>query len=144
MTTVPLYDAIRRYAARLLKNLDAGEDIAQEVFLRLEQQRETVTQPQAWAYRTARNLVIDQFRRAKNRARPTESLPDDLPADATRFDPVILAEHERGQIPRGVHRTGEEGARVVGGVVFTTSHLYAAIECTLAISRWRLCCFAES
>jgi len=93
MTISPLYDAIRRYAARLLKNLDAGEDIAQEVFLRLEQQQDTVTQPQAWAYRTARNLVIDQFRRS----RPTESLPDDLPADATRFDPGILAEKQEIQ-----------------------------------------------
>jgi RNA polymerase sigma-70 factor (ECF subfamily) len=86
----PLYDAIRRYAARLLSNLEAGKDIAQEVFLRFEQQRETVKNPQSWAYKTARNLVIDQYRKSGR----TEPLPDDLPADATRFDPTVLAERK--------------------------------------------------
>ena len=82
-----LYDAICRYAARLLSDLEAGKDIAQEVFLRFEQQKETITNPQAWAYKTARNLVIDQYRKVK-----TAPLPDDLLAEATKFDPVILAE----------------------------------------------------
>jgi len=89
----PLYDAIRRYAARLLSDPEAGKDIAQEVFLRLEQQRDSITNPQAWTYKTARNLVIDHYRRvAKNTPGRTEPLTDDLPADATRFDPVILTE----------------------------------------------------
>jgi len=88
-----LHGAIRRYAARLLSDPEAGKDIAQEVFLRLEQQRAVqdgggITNPQAWAYKTARNLVIDHYRRSGR----TEPLSDDLPADATRFDPVILTE----------------------------------------------------
>ena len=82
-----LYDAICRYAARLLSNFEAGQDIAQEVFLRFEQQKETIIHPQSWAYRTARNLVIDQYRKYK-----AEALPDDLLADATKFNPVLLAE----------------------------------------------------
>jgi len=91
----PLYDAIRRYAARLLSDNEAGKDIAQEVFLRLEQQRATknghsVKYPKTWAYKTARNLVIDQYRRSDK----VESLTDDLPAEATRFNPVILAERK--------------------------------------------------
>jgi len=88
MTLDPLYDAIRRYAARLLSDLEAGKDIAQEVFLRLEQQRDTIKHPQTWVYKTARNLVIDHYRKSGK----TEPLTEDLPADATRFDPVILAE----------------------------------------------------
>ena len=89
----PLYGAIRTYAARLLSDLEAGKDIAQEVFLRLEQQKESVKYPQAWAYKTARNLVIDHYRRvASGTPGKTEPLPEDLPADATRFDPVILTE----------------------------------------------------
>ena len=89
----PLYSAIRRYAARLLSDLEAGEEIAQEVFLRLEQKRDSIEHPQAWAYKTARNLVIDQFRRAGwGGPGRTEPLTEDLPADATRFDPVILTE----------------------------------------------------
>jgi RNA polymerase sigma-70 factor (ECF subfamily) len=90
MASDPLYEAIRRYAARLLNDLEAGNDIAQEVFLRLEQQSAEVAHPQAWAYRTARNLVIDHYRKSGR----TTSLPDDLPADATKFNPVILTENK--------------------------------------------------
>jgi RNA polymerase sigma-70 factor (ECF subfamily) len=86
----PLYEAIRRYAARLLTSTEAGEDIAQEVFLRLEQQREHVNNPQVWAYRTARNLVIDRYRQSGK----TSELPQDLPADATRFNPALIAEQK--------------------------------------------------
>jgi len=94
MTSASFYEDIRRYAARLLSDIEAGKDIAQEVSLRYEQQRalpngEGIEQPKAWAYRTARNLVIDQYRRA---GKAPTSLPDDLPADATRFDPVFLTE----------------------------------------------------
>jgi RNA polymerase sigma-70 factor (ECF subfamily) len=90
MTSDPLYDAIRRYAARLLSDLDAGNDIAQEVFLRLEEQGDKVAHPAAWAYKTARNLVIDHYRRSGR----TTTLPNDLPADATKFNPVILNENK--------------------------------------------------
>jgi RNA polymerase sigma-70 factor (ECF subfamily) len=93
MTSDPLYDAIRRYAARLLSDLDAGNDIAQEVFLRLEQQKDSIAHPQVWAYRTARNLVIDHYRRSGR----TTTLPDDLPADATKFNPVLLTENKEIQ-----------------------------------------------
>ena len=85
-----LYDAIRRYAARLLSDPEAAEDVAQEVFLRLQQNRENVGQPRAWAYRTARNLVIDHFRK-KRQTNLGESLQE-LPAEATRFNPALLAE----------------------------------------------------
>ena len=94
MTTDSLYDAIRRYATRLLSDVEAGKDIAQEVFLRYEQQRETITNPQAWAYKTARNLVIDQYRKSVSHA---TRLKDDLPAEATKFNPVILAERKEIQ-----------------------------------------------
>ena len=91
MTSASFYDAICRYAARLLSDPEAGKDIAQEVSLRFEQQRESIKQPQAWAYKTARNLVIDRYRQSHKATAP---LPDDLPADATRFDPAILAERK--------------------------------------------------
>ena len=97
MTSASFYEEIRRYAARLLSDIEAGKEIAQEVSLRYEQQRalpngEGIAQPKAWAYRTARNLVIDQYRRQARKA--AVPLPDDLPADATRFNPVILAERK--------------------------------------------------
>lgn len=83
-----LYEAIRRYATRLLGSFDAAQDIVQEVFLRMEQHGSEIEQERAWAYRTARNLVIDHFR---NKHCPGE-LPDGLPAEATRFSPALLAE----------------------------------------------------
>ncbi|MDR0705286.1 MAG: hypothetical protein LBF88_09900, partial [Planctomycetaceae bacterium] len=70
-----LYECIRRYAARLLSDSDAANDVVQEVFLCFKQHRRSITQPRAWAYRTARNLVIDRFRQTK-----TTVLPDTMPA----------------------------------------------------------------
>ncbi|GHT10119.1 RNA polymerase sigma24 factor [Planctomycetales bacterium] len=84
-----LYDDVRRYAARLLSDFDAAKDVTQEVFLRLEQQNSaSIANPRAWAYRTARNLVIDRFRQSGR----TTDLPDDLPANVTLFNPAALAE----------------------------------------------------
>jgi RNA polymerase sigma-70 factor (ECF subfamily) len=82
-----LYECIRRYAVRLLSDSDAANDVAQEVFLRFKQHRNSIGQPRAWAYRTARNLVIDRFRQTK-----TTVLPDSMPADAARFNPAIITE----------------------------------------------------
>ncbi len=90
----PLYEAIRRYALRLLSDYEAAMDVAQEVFLRLEQNSNTVEQPRAWAYRTARNLVIDHYR-TKGKTLATGDSGDQLsevPAEATRFNPALLAE----------------------------------------------------
>ncbi len=90
-----LYEAIRRYATRLLGNFDAAQDIVQEVFLRMEQHGSEIEQERAWAYRTARNLVIDHFRRktSPKRQRGGEAAGIfDLPAEATRFSPALLAE----------------------------------------------------
>ena len=86
-----LYEAIRRYAARLLSDPESAQDVAQEVFLRLEQNREEILQPRAWVYRTARNLVVDLFRK-KGKMDHSDEAVDNLPAEATRFSPALLAE----------------------------------------------------
>lgn len=87
----PSWEAIRRYAARLLGDWDQADDVAQEVFLRLEQHRDTIQMPRAWAYRTARNLVLDQFRKRTITGGADDGL-DGIPAEATRFNPALLAE----------------------------------------------------
>ncbi len=95
-----LYEAIHRYATRLLGDAEAAKDVTQETFLRFEQHRGEISQPRAWLYRTARNLVIDHFRNKSRKggggiysgAVLTEVLPNDLPAEATRFSPALLAE----------------------------------------------------
>jgi len=84
-----LYNSIMIYAARLLSDSESAKDITQEVFLRLEQNKNTVQNVKSFAYKTARNLIIDRFRKTK-----MEPLPEDLPADKTLFNPAILAEKE--------------------------------------------------
>jgi len=92
MTSDPLYLAVIRYALRLSGDKELAQDIAQEVFLR-RQTQQTVQNERAWAYRTARNLVIDHFRKHR-RAGPVEPLPDSLPDESTRFRPVQQAEQK--------------------------------------------------
>jgi RNA polymerase sigma-70 factor (ECF subfamily) len=84
-----LYESIRRYAVRLLSDSDAANDVAQEVFLRFKQHQHSIEQPRAWAYRTARNLVIDRFRQRQTK---TTVLSDTMPAEAAMFNPVLLTE----------------------------------------------------
>jgi len=97
MTSDPLYQAVLRYAWRLLGDRGLAQDVAQEVFLRRHLQ-ESVQNERAWAYRTARNLVIDHFRKygsRKNRRQGSlEELPDSLPDESTRFRPVDQAEQK--------------------------------------------------
>ncbi|MDR1486295.1 MAG: sigma-70 family RNA polymerase sigma factor [Planctomycetaceae bacterium] len=82
-----LYEAIRRYVLRFLPDSDSANDVTQEVFLRLKENQNKIEQPRAWAYRTARNLVIDRFRQIK-----MSELPDNILAEATKFNPVLLTE----------------------------------------------------
>jgi len=90
MTSDPLYQSVLRYALRLLGDGELAQDVAQEVFLRRQSQK-AVQHERAWAYRTARNLVIDHYRK-RDRLGPMEELPDSLPDESTRFRPVHQAE----------------------------------------------------
>lgn len=59
------YGEIRLYAHRIVRHAATAEDIVQETFLRLSQQKDPPLQRRAWLYRTARNLAIDLLRRQK-------------------------------------------------------------------------------
>lgn len=93
MTENPIYTAIRRYAFRLLSDHEAAKDVAQDVFLRLEKRKrqETIEHERAWAYRTARNLVIDRFRKLGRLTSSAENVAE-LPGEATLFNPAVIAE----------------------------------------------------
>ncbi|MDR2643201.1 MAG: RNA polymerase sigma factor [Planctomycetaceae bacterium] len=89
-----LYKAVCRYVGRLLSDEELVKDIAQEVFLRLEQNRQNISHPRSWAYRTARNLVIDYYRRRNHAAHPVVvgEMVQYLPANTVTFNPAALAE----------------------------------------------------
>ena len=57
--------AIRRYAVRLAGDVGHGEDIAQEIFVRLWKEISAKGEPpntRAWLFRVASNLAVNRFR----------------------------------------------------------------------------------
>lgn len=76
----PYYNEIRQYAVRLTRNWSIGEDIVQETYLRYYQSQKAIPEAarRAWLYRTARNLVIDLFRRQKRTTKVEEILKTDI------------------------------------------------------------------
>ena len=60
--------ALMRYLRHHLDDASAAEDIAQEGFIRFYQARsqgEVITQPKAWLFRVAHNLLIDYGRKKR-------------------------------------------------------------------------------
>ena len=77
------YRELLNFLSRTVDDRDAAADLAQESYARVlavQQSGQTVAEPRALLYRTARNLVIDRHRRAAVRG---VSVPlDDNDADA--------------------------------------------------------------
>ena len=86
----------------MVRDRDTAADLAQESYARVlavQQSGETITEPRALLYRTARNLVIDQHRR--NEVRGTYAAVDadagdgnsatDLTAGPEAFEPEVAA-----------------------------------------------------
>lgn len=64
---VSYYRELLRFLNRALNNREAAADLAQESYARVlaaQQAGQTITEPRALLYRTARNLMVDQHRRA--------------------------------------------------------------------------------
>ncbi|MFN2433609.1 MAG: sigma-70 family RNA polymerase sigma factor [Gemmatimonadota bacterium] len=62
-----LYPRLVRYLEARVHDADRAEDLAQEAFLRLLEHRPR--HPRAWLFRVAENLVRDEARLARGRAR---------------------------------------------------------------------------
>lgn len=70
---------LRRYISGRVSDASIGEDILQEVFLKVHSQADAlrdVRKLRGWVYRIARNAIIDHYRSA----RPMASLPETLMA----------------------------------------------------------------
>lgn len=94
------YRELLNFLARAVNNRDAAADLAQESYLRvldLQQSGETVADPRALLYRTARNLVIDRHRRDAVRGQHVDADPDandqllDALAAPAAFEPETAA-----------------------------------------------------
>ena len=75
--------AVTRYIRYLIRDSADAEDLAQEVFLRAHQQRETLRDPGAletWLYQIATHISIDRMRqRTRSAARMLDKPAEDLP-----------------------------------------------------------------
>lgn len=99
------FDALAGYAARLTGSRAAGEDAAQETFMRAMEHADTLLrltdgQQKSWLYTTLRRIVIDQKRRV-DRAPPIEHEPVHVD-DLTRLEVLELLE-----------KLGEDNAQIV-------------------------------
>jgi RNA polymerase sigma-70 factor, ECF subfamily len=78
-----LHGRLRGFVRRRIADADAADDVAQDVLLRLHRNLGDLRAEDrldAFAYRTARNAIIDHYR-ARASARETPAAPDDLIAD---------------------------------------------------------------
>ena len=108
-------DGVYRYALYQLGDRAAAEDGAGEVFLRLltsiERYQYRGVPLQAYLYRIARNLVVDQQRR-RGRLAPLEALPEQRALSA---NPAHLAEQRLSwqELQAALGRLTEEQRQVV-------------------------------
>jgi RNA polymerase sigma-70 factor (ECF subfamily) len=73
--------ALRRFVLSASRDPQLAEDVVQETVLRVWQQTPQITGSlRSYLYRTARNIMIDNYRRA--RRRPAETLDGGLPEQA--------------------------------------------------------------
>ena len=92
-------DSLKAYAARLLGDSTAGEDVAQDAFLALYRHLNQVPTAafRPWLFRVARNLCLDQLRRRKFKLSLFRDLQKDddqpfTPADIDSVRPDQIAE----------------------------------------------------
>ncbi|MGE0802029.1 MAG: sigma-70 family RNA polymerase sigma factor [Lautropia sp.] len=81
---VRYYRELLSFLSRLVKDREMAADLAQESFARIYAAKasgQAIRDPRALLYRTARNLVTDQHRRATVRRRFDEAPDDDGPLD---------------------------------------------------------------
>ncbi|MRG47205.1 RNA polymerase sigma-70 factor [Chitinophaga sp. SYP-B3965] len=83
-------------ALKLTKSAPHAQDIIQEVFLKLWEQREDIRQirnMEAWLYRITENKVIDFLRKAAADDRLREAIWNNLPQNSNATETVVIA-HE--------------------------------------------------
>ncbi len=88
-----------RYAASVLSNWDAAEDVVQETFIRLWERREEWSgdaSVRGLLFRITRNLALDELRRTERRrtlleTEPVEAPPTPTPSDTLHHTELLSA-----------------------------------------------------
>ncbi|GAB1353202.1 MAG TPA: sigma-70 family RNA polymerase sigma factor [Candidatus Rifleibacterium sp.] len=89
---------VYQFFLRNTRNADLAADKTQEVFLKIFRNRENFRYGslKTWIFRIARNLLIDEWRRAGQREIPSEILPDIIDSGVQVEESVIAAiEHQQ-------------------------------------------------
>ena len=95
-----------RYLAKKVPDEEDANDLAQEAFLRMHkfQQTHPLDNARAFLFRTANNLVVDQYRRAKVHGKylSSEMLPEQSDEEDDKYAPsaerTVSAEQELDRI----------------------------------------------
>lgn len=91
------HDAIYGYVYRLTGDADLAADIAQETFIRWVEDEPEDSNPRAWLYTVATNLVRDQSRVQSRRLVLLQETPDAAPLGAPTPAPDSSVEAEERQ-----------------------------------------------
>lgn len=93
------YARVRAYAASMLRDGSASDDVVQETFLRAQSHLESIREPEkvaAWLFRVAHNLCMDHLRaRQASRVDPAADVET---AIAARAETCVQSELERGEM----------------------------------------------
>ncbi len=86
-------DGLKGYAARMLRDENMGEDVAQDAFLALFRHLQTVPVAafRPWLYKVAHNLCLDRLRRRKFKLHLFRDLDPDDDGPRRVSDPVDLS-----------------------------------------------------
>lgn len=111
-------DDIYRMAVSFTRHRGEAEDLTQEVFLKLWQNLDKYipgSSFRAWAFRVARNLLVDAYRRTREQRKATWIDPDFLESLPGGDDPhTQVVRRQRLELARaGLARLPEELARLL-------------------------------
>jgi len=99
---VQFYGPLCANARKITSNADSALDLVQETFVRLQSSSrdfKSVNEPLAYAFRVMKNILIDEFRRAKRAPQKSLDDPNDLELqNELSYQPTMQSEMEQKEL----------------------------------------------